>query len=379
MKFETEAIHGVREKDEKGNRGNWENSINMASTFQVETFGVEQEFEYARVSQPTRKEFEKIVAKLEKGKYGFGFSSGMAAITSIFSKYKSGDHVILGMDIYGGTYRIITDIFSKYKLEYTFIDTTDLKEVEKSVRENTVAIFIETPSNPLLDVTDIRGIAKIAKKYDLTVIADNTFMTPYLQKPLELGADIVVHSATKFLSGHNDVVAGAVIVNCDKLAEEIWFAQKAIGAVVSPFDSWLLIRSLKTLKIRVEAAQENTLKLVKYFKGHPEVEKVYYPTEEENKGKEIHESQAEGGGAVFSFKLKNESKVKPFFERLNIALSAASLGGVETLVTHPHTVTHAEMPEAEKNSRGITNSLIRVAVGIENIDDLIEDFENALI
>ncbi len=378
MKFETKAIYGIRDKGEGSQKESWGNTINMASTFQVREFGVEQEFEYARVSHPTRKEFEKIMAKLENGKHGFAFSSGMAAITSIFSKYKSGDHVILGMDIYGGTYRIITDIFSKYKLEYTFVDTTDLKEVERSVRGNTVAIFIETPSNPLLDVTDIRGIVEIARKYNLVTIADNTFMTPYLQRPLDLGVDIVVHSATKFLSGHNDVVAGVVVVNCDRLAEEIWFVQKAVGAIISPFDSWLLIRSLKTLKIRVEAAQENTLKLLEFFKGHPEVEKVYFPTEFDNKGKIIHESQAEGGGAVFSFKLKNESKVKSFFERLNIALSAASLGGVETLVTHPHTITHAEMPEDEKNSRGITNSLIRVAVGIENVDDLIEDFGNAL-
>ncbi len=375
MKFETKAIYGVRDKNRRDSTGN---VINMASTFQVKEFGVEQEFEYARVSQPTRGEFEKIIAKLENGKYGFGFSSGMAAITSIFANYKSGDHIILGIDIYGGTYRVITDIFSKYGLEYTFVDTTDLKEVEASVRDNTVALFIETPSNPLLDVTDIRGIVEIAKKHNLITIADNTFMTPYLQRPLDFGVDIVVHSATKFLSGHNDVLAGAVVVNCDKLAEDILFIQKTIGAVVSPFDSWLLIRSLKTLKIRVDAAQKNTLKLIEFFKGRPEVEKVYFPTETENKGKIIHESQADGGGAVFSIKLKNDSKVKPFFEKLNIALSAASLGGVETLVTHPHTVTHAEMPEDEKNARGITNSLIRIAVGIENIEDLIEDFENAL-
>ncbi len=375
MKFETKAIYGVRDKNRRDSTGN---VINMASTFQVKEFGVEQEFEYARVSQPTRGEFEKIMAKLENGKYGFGFSSGMAAITSIFANYKSGDHIVLGIDIYGGTYRVITDIFSKYGLEYTFVDTTDLKEVEASVRDNTVALFIETPSNPLLDVTDIRGIVEIAKKHNLITIADNTFMTPYLQRPLDFGVDIVVHSATKFLSGHNDVLAGAVVVNCDKLAEDILFIQKTIGAVVSPFDSWLLIRSLKTLKIRVDAAQKNTLKLIEFFKGRPEVEKVYFPTETENKGKIIHESQADGGGAVFSIKLKNDSKVKPFFEKLNIALSAASLGGVETLVTHPHTVTHAEMPEDEKNARGITNSLIRIAVGIENIEDLIEDFENAL-
>ena len=376
MKFETKAIHGIRKDD--GKHSGWKSTINMASTAQIENFGEEQEFEYARVSNPTRSELEKIMAKLENGKHAFAFSSGMAAITSLFTKFKAGDHIVLGTDIYGGTYRIMTDIFGKYNLEYTFVDTTDLQNIEKAVKDNTVAIFIETPSNPLLDVTDIKGVVEIAKKHELLTIADNTFMTPYLQRPLDLGIDIVVHSATKFLSGHHDILAGIVIVNSDELAEEVWFAQKAIGAILSPFDSWLLMRSLKTLKVRIEAAQKNTLKLIEFFKNHKAVGKVYFPTEENNKGKKIHESQATGGGAVFSFVLKDENKVKPFFDNLKVALSAASLGGVETLVTHPHTITHAEMPEDEKNARGITKSLIRVAVGIEHIDDLIEDFKNAL-
>ena len=207
---------------------------------------------------------------------------------------------------------------------------------------------------------------------------DNTFLTPYLQKPLELGADIVVHSATKFLSGHHDIIAGIVIVNDDKLAEEVWFAQKAIGAILPPFDSWLLIRSLKTLKIRVDTAQNNTLKLLEFFRNHPSVEKVYSPIENDNKGKEIHKNQASGIGAVFSFVLKDENKVKSFFNNLKVVTLAPSLGGAETLVTHPSTVTHAEMPEEEKEARGFTHSLIRVAAGFENIDDLIEDFKQAL-
>ena len=241
-----------------------------------------------------------------------------------------------------------------------------------------MAIFIETPSNPLLDITDIRGVVKIAKEHGLLTIVDNTFLTPYLQKPLELGADIVVHSATKFLSGHHDVIAGIIIVNDDKLAEEIWFAQKAIGAILPPFDSWLLIRSLKTLKIRVDTAQNNTLKLLEFFRNHPSIEKVYSPIEDDNIGKEIHKNQASGIGAVFSFILKDKNKVKTFFENLKIVTLAPSLGGAETLVTHPSTVTHSEMPEEEKNARGITNTMIRVAVGLENIDDLIEDFKSAL-
>jgi cystathionine beta-lyase len=376
MKFETKTIHGLKYIDEKYN--DWNNTISMASAYKTEEFGKEQDFEYGRVSNPTRRKLEKLMAVLENGKHGYAFSSGMAAITSVFTKFKAGDHIILGTDIYGGTYRIITDIFAKFNLKYTFVDTTDLNKIRDAIKPETVAIFIETPSNPLLDITDIRGVVKIAKEHGLLTIVDNTFLTPYLQKPLELGADIVVHSATKFLSGHHDIIAGIVIVNDDKLAEEVWFAQKAIGAILPPFDSWLLIRSLKTLKIRVDTAQNNTLKLLEFFRNHPSIEKVYSPIEDDNIGKEIHKNQASGIGAVFSFILKDKNKVKTFFENLKIATLAPSLGGAETLVTHPSTVTHAEMPEEEKNARGITNTMIRVAVGLENIDDLIEDFKSAL-
>ena len=376
MKFETKTIHGLKYIDEEYN--DWNNTISMASAYKTEEFGKEQDFEYGRVSNPTRRKLEKLMAVLENGKHGYAFSSGMAAITSVFTKFKAGDHIILGTDIYGGTYRIITDIFAKFNLKYTFVDTTDLDKVKDAVKPETVAIFIETPSNPLLDITDIRGVVKIAKEHGLLTIVDNTFLTPYLQKPLELGADIVVHSATKFLSGHHDIIAGIVVVNDDKLAEEIWFAQKAIGAILPPFDSWLLIRSLKTLKIRVDTAQNNTLKLLEFFRNHPSIEKVYSPIEDDNIGKEIHKNQASGIGAVFSFILKDKNKVKTFFENLKIATLAPSLGGAETLVTHPSTVTHSEMPEEEKNARGITNTMIRVAVGLENIDDLIGDFKSAL-
>lgn len=375
MKFETEAIHGV-EKEKR--ESIWGSIINLASTFPVKEFGVEQDYEYSRVSSPTRNNLEKVIAKLENGEYGFAFSSGMAAITSVFTMFKSNDHVILGMDIYGGTYRIVHDVYSKFGLEYTFVDTTNLENIKNAIKKNTKAIFIETPSNPLLDVTDIKKVVKIAKEHNLITIADNTFMTPYLQKPLDLGIDVVIHSATKFLSGHHDVLAGVAVTNNEKIAEQISFSQMAVGAIISPFDSWLLMRSLKTLKIRVEEAQRNTEKLIEFFENHPAVETVLYPTAKNNVGKKIHENQAKGGGAVFSFRLKDEKKVKRFFENLKVAFFAASLGGVETLVTHPSTITHSEMPEEEKNERGFTQSLIRVAVGIENIDDLIEDFKQAL-
>ena len=376
MRFETKAIHGVR-TPEKGVE-NWGNTINLATTFPIKEYNVMQEFEYSRVMSPTRKDFESLVAQLESGKHGFGFASGMAAITSIFTMFKAGDHFVLGLDIYGGTFRIMNDVFRQFGFESTFVDMTDLGKIEAAIRPNTKAIFVETPSNPLLDVTDIRGVVAIAKKHELLTIVDNTFMSPVLQRPLELGADIVLHSATKFLGGHNDIVAGAVVVNRDDLAEKITFAQVAMGALVSAFDSWLLLRSMKTLKLRVEKAQANTLKLLDFLRSHPEVEKVYYPTAPDNKGKTIQESQAEGGGSVFSFTVKSEEKAKSFFENLKVALFAVSLGGVETLVTHPSSLTHTEFPEEEKVARGVTRTLIRVAVGIEDADDLIEDFKQAL-
>lgn len=376
MKFETKAIHGVR-TPEKGIE-NWGNTINLATTFPIKEYNVMQEFEYSRVMSPTRKDFESIIAQLENGKHGFGFSSGMAATTSIFTMFKAGDHFVLGLDIYGGTFRIMNDVFRHFGFEATFVDTTDLSKVEAAIRPNTKAIFIETPSNPLLDVTDIRGVVAIAQKHQLLTIVDNTFMSPVLQRPLELGADIVLHSATKFLGGHNDIVAGAAVVNCDDLAEKITFAQVAMGALVSAFDSWLLLRSMKTLKLRVEKAQENTLKLLDFLRTHPEVQKIYYPTDPHNKGKAIHKGQAQGGGSVFSFTVKTEEKAKAFFENLKVALFAVSLGGVETLVTHPSSLTHTEFPEEEKVARGVTRTLIRVAVGIEDANDLIEDFKQAL-
>lgn len=376
MKFETKAIHGVRNNGEKVEE--WGSTIDMASTFPIREFGVEQEFEYSRVSNPTRRELERLLAQLESGKHGFAFSSGMAAISTLLSVFEAGDHFIFGLDIYGGTFRIIRDIFGNFGLKASFVDTTNLENIRKAILPATKGIFIETPSNPLLDITDIEGVVAIAREHKLITIVDNTFMSPYLQRPLELGADVVVHSATKFLSGHNDIIAGSIVLNDDALSEKISFAQVAIGAMIAPFDSWLLMRSIKTLKVRMDYAQSNTEALVHYLKLHPAVEKVYYPTEADAERKAIHQRQASGGGAVFSFVLKDEKKVKSFFESLKVALFAVSLGGVETLVTHPSTLTHTEFPEEEKVARGVTQTLVRVAVGIENINDLIADFKQAL-
>ena len=375
MEFETRAIHGnIDEKKEKF----FGSTIDMASAFPIKKFGQEQDFVYSRSGSPTKRDLEEVLANLENGKHAYVFSSGMGATNAVMTLFQAGDHIIVGADVYGGTYRIIKELYPKFGIEYTFVDTTDLKNIEEAIRENTKGILVETPSNPLMDVTDIRRTVDIARKHKILTIIDNTFLTPYLQRPLDLGADIVIHSATKFLAGHHDVMAGAVITNDEEIGEKIRFALRTAGGVMAPFDSWLLIRSLKTLKVRMDAAQENTVKLIKFLEGHPAVGDILYPTAENNKGKKIQESQASGGGAVFSFRMKDESKVATFFDSLKIAALAASLGGTETLVTHPGTITHDDMPEEEREARGITYSLIRVAVGLENINDLIEDFRQAL-
>ena len=375
MEFETRAVHGGEEKNKDKFFGS---TIDMASAFPIKKFGKSQDFVYSRSNSPTKQDLEKLMANLENGKYAYVFSSGMGATNAVLTLFQSGDHVIVGADVYGGTYRIIKELYPKFGIDYTFVDTTELKNIEDAIKENTKAILVETPSNPLMDVTDIRGTVDIAKKHGIITVVDNTFLTPYLQKPLDLGADIVIHSATKFLSGHHDIIAGVVVTNDEEIGAKIKFAMRTAGGIMSPFDSWLLIRSLKTLKVRMDAAQKNTEQLVEFFQNHPAVKEVLYPTADNNKGKKIQESQASGGGAVFSFRLKDDSKVASFFNNLKIATLAASLGGTETLVTHPATITHDDMPEEEREARGLTYSLIRVAPGIENIKDLIEDFKQAL-
>lgn len=376
MKFETKSIHGIQKYDKES--GGIGTPINLSSTFQIFEFGKEQEFEYSRVSNPTRSELEKLIAKLENGKKGYAFSSGMAAINAVFAMFKAGDHIVTCDDIYGGTYRLITEVFQNFGIEFTFVDATNLDAVKSAIKENTKAIFIETPSNPLLAVTDIRGIATIAKENNLISIIDNTFMTPYLQRPLDLGMDITLHSATKFLGGHSDIIAGLVVASDDEIIKKLTLIQKSTGTMLAPFDSWLLIRSIKTLKIRVDYSQSSTLKIIDYLRSHPLVDKIYYPTESDNKGKAIHESQCDGPGAIFSFTVKSYDIVDRFFKKIELGAFAVSLGGVETLVSHPYTMSHSGMPGPEKDKRGITQTMIRVSIGLEDPEDLIEDFKQAL-
>ncbi|GKX67904.1 trans-sulfuration enzyme family protein [Inconstantimicrobium mannanitabidum] len=353
--------------------------IYQASTyhqFDIDNFG---KYDYSRSGNPTRDVLENLIAELEGGDRGFAFASGMAAICSVLSIFSAGDHIVICGDVYGGTYRAVTKLFSRFAIEHTFVDASNLQEIEGAIKENTKAIYLETPSNPLLKVTDIREAVKIAKKSAALVIVDNTFMSPLLQKPLELGADIVVHSATKFIGGHSDVISGLVVTKDKEISDRVYQVQNTFGAVLGPQDCWLLIRGLKTLKVRLIEAQKSAEALVKWLSQREDVEKVYYPSLEGHPGREVHLSQAKGGGAVFSFKFKDIGKTKYFLKYINNAAVAVSLGGVETIVSYPVKMSHAAIPREEREKLGVTDTLIRVSVGLEDIEDLIESFEKAII
>jgi cystathionine beta-lyase len=335
-------------------------------------------WEYSRTGNPTRAALEALIAELEGGTHGFAFSSGMAAIDSVLHLFKSGDSIIISSNVYGGTFRILDKIFKQYGLNYKIIDTTDLTELKKAFTKDVKALMIESPANPLLTVTDIEAAAKIAKENGALTIVDNTFMTPYLQRPLELGADIVLHSATKYLGGHSDVIAGVVIVKEEELAEKLHFIQNAVGAVLPPFDSFLLIRSIKTLAVRMEAHVANAKKLAQALKSSPSVKKVYYPGLENFPGYEIQKRQAKNGGAMISFELQDNYDIHKFFEGLKLIALAESLGGVESLICHPASMTHASIPEDIRNRVGITDRLVRLSVGIEKYEDLHSDLFSAI-
>lgn len=377
MRLATKLIHNGSEIEK--NTGALSIPIYQVSTFHQEDIEKPQEYEYSRSGNPTRKALEETIAFLEDGKKGFAFSSGMAAISSVLSIFSAGDNIIMSNDVYGGTYRIVTSFFNRFNLEVSFVDTTNLDIVEKSIKPNTKAIFIETPSNPLLKITDIRGIVEIAKKYNLITIIDNTFMTPYLQRPINLGIDIVIHSATKFIGGHSDVIAGLVVTNDEQLAQKIYSVQNAFGAILAPQDSWLILRGIKTLKVRMDYQQNNAQKLAEFLQKNKNVKEVFYPGLENHIGRQIHYNQANGAGAVLSFKLADEHSVKKFLGKVKMAAVAVSLGGVETIVSYPVKMSHASIPKNERDKQGITDDLLRVSVGLEDIDDLLEDFDRALV
>ena len=373
MRFATKAIHVGQEPDPR--TGAVTVPIYMTSTYSQKA---QQEWVYGRTGNPTRAALERNLAALEEGKHGLCFSSGMGAITTILTLLKKGDHVVVSDDCYGGVYRIFTRIMSNYGVESTFVDMTDLVTVEDAFRPETKMIWAETPTNPLMKVVDLKELAVIAKAHNAISVCDNTFASPYLQQPLTLGIDLAVHSVTKYLGGHADILGGAVVTRRDDLHEKLKFAQNALGAVPSPFDCWLVLRGVKTLAVRMERHCDNAEALAKFLAGHPKVERVLYPGLASHPGSSIAKRQMRRPGGMLGFVLKDGSKALEILRKLEVAILAESLGGVETLIEHPASMTHASLPGEEREARGITDGLVRLSVGIEDIEDLVEDFQRAL-
>jgi len=363
MKFSTKAIH-IGEEPKNMQYGDVVSPIHLSTTF-------------AKRSNPTRDNLEKKLAALENAKYGLAFSSGLAAESTILlALLKKGDHVIAFDDLYGGTKRLFNQVVERFGIEFTYVDARELKNVKSAIKENTKMIWLETPTNPLLKLADIKAISEIAHERDLVMVVDNTFASPYFQNPLDLGVDIVLHSVTKYLGGHSDVVGGAVMVNDDEIYEKLKFHQNAVGAILSPFDSWLVMRGIKTLAVRMERHEKNAMRIAKYLEEHPLVERVYYPGLPSHPQHELARRQMRGFGGMLSFELKGGLKeAVKFVESLEIFALAESLGGVESLIELPALMTHASLPKEEREKVGIKDSLIRVSVGIEDVEGLIEDME----
>ena len=375
--FDTLLIHGGIDGDR--HTGAVTVPIYQTSTFRQDGLGELREgWEYSRTGNPTRAALEALIAQLEGGKAGFAFASGLAAITAVLSLFKSGEKILLSSNVYGGTFRLLDKVFNHFKIDYALENTEDLTSLEQAFTPEVKGIIIESPANPLLTITDIRAVAELAHKHGVLVIVDNTFMTPYLQKPLALGADIVVHSATKYLGGHSDLVAGLAVANSDELAEQLAFIQNSTGGVLGPQDAFLLLRGIKTLGVRLDRHVENAKYLAEWLEGSLEVKKVYYPGLTSHAGFEVHQLQAKNGGAMISFELTEGHDVNKFFKALKLIALAESLGGVESLVCHPATMTHAAIPKETREKIGITDNLIRLSVGIEDKGNLLYDLNSAI-
>lgn len=351
--------------------------IYQNATYQHPDIGQNKGFDYSRTGNPTRKALEDGIALLEGGTLGLAFSSGMAAITSVLMLFESGDHIIVSDDLYGGTYRLFEQIFIKYNITATYVNTSEADQVKAAIQPKTKAVFIETPTNPLMKISDIRGITEIAKANDLLTIVDNTFMTPYLQKPLVLGSDIVIHSGTKYLGGHNDLVAGLVVTKDKELGQKIKFIQNSAGAILGPQDSWLLIRGIKTLGIRMDRIQENAIQIANWLLNQGWVTKVYYPGLGDHPGRVLAQTQATGFGGMLSFEVTSFELAQKILRGVKLITFAESLGGVETLLTHPACMTHGDIPEETREKLGINNCLLRLSVGIEDVFDIINDLYQA--
>ena len=376
MKIESLLIHSGIDGDKHTGAVNL--PIYQTSTYRQSELGVNSGYEYSRTGNPTREALEKLIAELENGYAGFAFASGMAAISTVLMLFKSGDKILISNNVYGGSFRVLDKVFNNFNLKYELVDTSSAEAVESKITDDVKAIFIETPTNPLMTITDIAKIAEIAKKRGILIIVDNTFMTPYLQRPIEFGADIVVHSATKYLGGHSDLIAGLAVVNNKELADKLHFVQNSTGGILNPFDSFLLIRGIKTLSVRMDRHNENAKYIAEFLKNHPAVDKVYYPGFSDHEGYEIHKNQANGAGGMISFVLKKDFDINKFFKGLKVVTLAESLGGVESLVCHPATMTHAAIPLEIRQQIGIVDNLVRLSVGIENKEDLVDDVKQAL-
>ncbi len=378
MKFNTKVIHGGQHNEPSTGAVNV--PVFLTSTFAQSSPGVHKGYEYSRAANPTRQALEDALASIENGAKGLAFGSGLAATDCILKLLSPGDEVIACDDLYGGTFRMFTKMFEKYNLKFHFVNFDDLSNVEKAINENTKLIWVETPTNPLMKLVDIQAVTNLVKGKDILVAVDNTFATPYLQKPIDLGADIVMHSATKYLGGHSDVVAGAVIAKTEELGEKLHFIQFASGGILGPHDSYLVLRGIKTLALRVQRHSENGIKVAEYLENHPLVDKVFYPGLASHPHFELAQRQMKngfGGMVSFNFKSGKKEDAVKFLEQIKVFTLAESLGGVESLANHPATMTHASIPADKRAEAGITDDLIRLSVGIEDIEDLIEGLEKA--
>ena len=375
-RIESALIHGGVFGDELTHAVNV--PIYQTSTYQQFELEGSPKWEYSRTGNPTRTALEALIAELEGGTAGFAFASGMAAITAVLQLFKSGDKILISSNVYGGTYRVLDKVFKQFGLLYDYVDTSDIASIDYAITEDVRAILVETPANPLMTVTDLRMVSSIAKAHGIWHIVDNTFMTPYLQRPLELGADIVIHSATKYLGGHSDLVAGLAVVKSEALAQRLAFIQNATGGVLGPFDAFLLIRGIKTLAVRMDRHVENAERIAAWLAGHDAVSRVHYPGLKDDPGYAVNHRQAKNGGAMIAFTLKDHCDFRVFFKSLKLILLAESLGGVESLVCHPSTMTHASIPRNVRLKVGISDNLIRLSPGIEATEDLISDLEQAI-
>jgi cystathionine beta-lyase len=376
MDYRTKILHTGKDRDPH-------TGASSIPIYQVSTFDQEDpvelgQYEYGRGTNPTREALEHTIAVLESGTHGYAFASGMAAISSALLLFQSGDHIVVAEDVYGGTYRVMTTLFNRWGLKHTFVDMTDPQKIEAALLPETKAIFAETPSNPLLKITDLNAVVAIARRKGLQTIIDNTFMSPYLQRPIEHGFDIVIHSATKFLGGHSDLIAGLVVTKDEVLGKRVKSVQNSFGAILGPQDSWLLLRGIKTLSARMEAQQKSAETIAHWLEEQIAIKAVYYPTLSSHPGREIHMRQSSGGGAVVSFEMESGEAAKEVLRKVKLPLMAVSLGGVESILSYPATMSHAAMPRSERYTRGITDGLVRLSVGLEDPADLCEDLKRAM-